>query len=233
MTLKATQNDSPVTLDSARPPTYIPPGMKCSAPTAVPPAARGRPREFDPDKALAAALRVFWTRGYEGASMAELTEAMGITKPSLYACFGNKEALFKKTLDLYERDKLAYMGKALEAPTARGVAERLLTGALATHCGEKDPHGCLGVISTVACTPEADSIRADVIKRRASSEAAVIKRFEQARDEGDLPDSVCPAKLAGCLTTVLQGLSVKAQGGAGPEELQGTADTFLAMWPGR
>ena len=80
--------------------------MKCSAPTTT----RGRPREFDPEEALTAALRVFWQRGYEGASMAELTEAMGITKPSLYACFGNKEALFKKALDLYERDKLAYVG---------------------------------------------------------------------------------------------------------------------------
>lgn len=207
--------------------------MKCSAPSSGSVATRGRPREFEPDEALAAALTVFWTRGYEGASMAELTEAMGITKPSLYACFGNKEALFKKALDLYERDKLAYMGKALEAPTARGVAERLLNGALATHCGASDPHGCLGVISTVACSTEADSIRADVIKRRASSEAAVVKRFEQARDEGDLPDSVCPTKLAGCLTTVLQGLSVKAQGGACQAELKGSIDTFLAMWPGR
>lgn len=207
--------------------------MKCSASPAGSVAVRGRPREFDPDEALAAALRVFWARGYEGASMAELTEAMGITKPSLYACFGNKEALFKKALDLYERDKLAYIGKALEAPSARGVAERLLTGALATHCGASDPHGCLGVISTVACTTEADSIRADVIARRASSEAAVVRRFEQAKAEGDLPETVCPTKLASCLTTVLQGLSVKAQGGAGRDELQGTIDTFLAMWPGR
>src|SRR5437870_3161165 len=115
--------------------------MKCSANTAV----RGRPREFDPEQALAAALRVFWQHGYEGASMTELTEAMGITKPSLYACFGNKEALFRKALDLYERDKLAYIGQALEEPTARKVAERLLRGALATHCGGTDPQGCLGV----------------------------------------------------------------------------------------
>ncbi|SMP72329.1 transcriptional regulator, TetR family [Novosphingobium panipatense] len=231
--LRCRFHDSRVTLDSARARTYLPPGMKCSASTAAPPSVRGRPREFDPDEALAAALRVFWARGYEGASMAELTEAMGITKPSLYACFGNKEALFKKALDLYERDKLAYIGKALEAPTARGVAERLLNGAVATHCGDSDPHGCLGVISTVVCAAEADSIRADVIKRRASSEAAVVKRFEQARRDGDLPDSVCPTKLASCLTTLLQGLAVKAQGGAQPEELQGSIDTFLAMWPGR
>ena len=87
--------------------------------------ARGRPREFCVDEALSAALRVFWSKGYEGASMTDLTEAMGVTRPSLYAAFGNKEALFRKALDLYEHEKLAYVGAALEAPTARGVAERL------------------------------------------------------------------------------------------------------------
>jgi AcrR family transcriptional regulator len=203
--------------------------MKCSAPTAV----RGRPREFDPDQALAAALRVFWQNGYEGASMAELTEAMGITKPSLYACFGNKEALFRKALDLYERDKLAYIGEALEGPTARTVAERLLRGALATHCGGSDPQGCLGVIATVVGCAEADSIREHVCARRASSERALVERFQRARAEGDLPDGIEPKALGSCLTTVLQGLSVKAQSGATRAELEETVDAFLAMWPSR
>ena len=81
--------------------------MECIVQTAC----RGRPREFDVDQALASALRVFWTRGYDGASLSDLTEAMGITKPSLYAAFGNKESLFKKALDLYEREKLAYVGE--------------------------------------------------------------------------------------------------------------------------
>ncbi|WP_184247550.1 TetR/AcrR family transcriptional regulator [Novosphingobium chloroacetimidivorans] len=203
--------------------------MKCSATTAV----RGRPREFDPDQALAAALRVFWQHGYEGASMADLTEAMGITKPSLYACFGNKEALFRKALDLYERDKLAYVDRALEEATARTVAERLLRGALATHCGGSDPQGCLGVIATVVGCAEAESIREHVCARRASSEAALVARFARAKAEGDLPDSIDPKALASCLTTVLGGLSVKAQGGATRPELEATVDAFLAMWPGR
>ena len=93
-------------------------------------ACRGRPREFDVDEALAAALRVFWTKGYDGASLSDLTDAMGITRPSLYAAFGNKESLFRKALDLYEREKLAYVGEALAAPTSRQVAERLLRGAM-------------------------------------------------------------------------------------------------------
>ncbi|WP_132387063.1 TetR/AcrR family transcriptional regulator [Novosphingobium sp. PhB165] len=206
--------------------------MKCSDSIAAP---RGRPREFDPEQALTAALRVFWERGYESASMAELTEAMGITKPSLYACFGNKEALFKKALDLYERDKMAYVGKALEAPTARGVAERLLNGAVATHCGGNgtDPHGCLSVISTVACTMEDASIRDFIAARRLATEESLIQRFERAKGEGDLPETIDPRALAHCLMTVLQGMSVKAQGGACVQEAKSVVDTFLTMWPGK
>lgn len=204
--------------------------MKCSASSTK---ARGRPREFDPEAALGAALQVFWRHGYDGASLAELTEAMGITKPSLYACFGNKEALFKKALDLYERDKLAYMRAALEAPTSRGVAERLFKGSLETFCGSPDSQGCLGVISLVACTSEDSSIREHVIARRQSSEAALILRLETALAEGDLPEGTNPRILAQCVSTVLQGLAVKAQGGATRDELEDVIAAFLAMWPGR
>ena len=91
---------------------------------------RGRPREFNVEDALAAALRVFWSKGYEGASLSALTESMGITRPSMYAAFGNKESLFRQALDLYEREKLAYVGEALRAPSARGVARNLLEGAI-------------------------------------------------------------------------------------------------------
>ena len=214
-------------LDERRRNHYVPASMECSVSTK----SRGRPREFDPDAALASALRVFWKHGYEGASMAELTEAMGIAKPSLYACFGNKEALFKKALDLYEREKLCYIKSSLDAPTAREIADRILRGAVKTHCGDSDPQGCMGVISSIACTTEAESIRQEVLARRASSEAAVVDRFEQAKADGDLPENVNAKALAQCLFTILQGLSVKAQVGARREELDAIVDTFLAMWP--
>ncbi|TYC91683.1 TetR/AcrR family transcriptional regulator [Novosphingobium sp. BW1] len=203
--------------------------MKCSQ---SPAKSRGRPREFDPEVALGSALQVFWKHGYEGASLAELTEAMGITKPSLYACFGNKEALFKKALDLYERDKLAYIRAALEAPTARGVAERLLLGSLDTYCGSAERQGCLGVISLLSCTNEDTSIRDHMIARRQSSDAALVTRFEEAKAQGDLPEGSDPVGLAQCLSTVLQGLAVKAQGGTSRGELKGVIEAFLAMWPG-
>jgi AcrR family transcriptional regulator len=194
-------------------------------------AHRGRPREFCPDLALAAALKVFWQRGYEAASLTELTEAMGITRPSLYACFGNKESLFRKALDLYERDKLAYVKAALTAPTAREVAERLLRGALAMQTSGCDPKGCLGVIASVACGAEAESIRTEVVARRASADAALIERFAQAKAAGELPENIDPQALARYLGAIMQGLSVQAGSGATPEELGKLVDTALALWP--
>ncbi|WBO23433.1 TetR/AcrR family transcriptional regulator [Sphingomonas abietis] len=196
-------------------------------------ATRGRPREFDAAEALAAALRVFWTRGYEGASLTELTEAMGITRPSLYACFGNKEALFRKALDLYETEKLAFMNTALEAPTARGVADRLLRGALANQMSACDPKGCLGVISSVACGAEAEGIKAEVVARRVSSTAALVQRFERAKQEGDLPAELEPEALTHYLIALLQGLSVQAGAGMSCADLGRMVDTALVVWPGR
>jgi AcrR family transcriptional regulator len=215
-------------MDERPSPTYIPIGMESSATV-----TRGRPREFDPEVALTAALEIFWRRGYEGASISELTEAMGITRPSLYACFGNKETLFRKALDLYERDKLCYMRSALDAPTARGVAEKLLRGGLALQCSESDPHGCLGVISTVACGVEAESIRSEVIARRASSSAALVERLQQAQDDGDFPATIRPAALATYLSAVLQGMSVQAASGAGKDVLEELVETTLMVWPGK
>lgn len=124
-----------VTLDFRRNKIYVPVDMNKPDTNIM----RGRPREFCVDDALAKALRIFWTKGYEGTSLNDLTEAMGITRPSLYAAFGNKEALFRKALDLYEREKLEYIGRALEEPTARRVAEALLRGAVENASSSDEP----------------------------------------------------------------------------------------------
>lgn len=194
---------------------------------------RGRPRAFCLDTALAAALGVFWSKGYEGASMAALTAAMGITKPSLYAAFGNKEQLFRTAFDLYESAKLAYTREALGEPTARGVAAYIMRGAIDAQTSSCDPKGCLGVISATACGAEAESIRDEVIKRRASSSAALVERFRQARRDGDLTAAVEPEALAQWLFAILQGMAVQAGAGAGRDELEQVMETSLLLWPGR
>jgi len=194
------------------------------------PAARGRPREFCVDHALTQALRIFWSKGYEGASLTDLTEAMGITRPSLYAAFGNKESLFRKALDLYERDKLAYVGKSLAEPTARKVAESMLRGAVDNMTGHGDPHGCLGVITSMACGAEAACIREEVLERGKVAKQALIERMERAKAEGDLPAHADAEALTNYMYAVVQGMSVQAGSGASREDLQRTADTVLQMW---
>jgi AcrR family transcriptional regulator len=194
-------------------------------------ATRGRPREFCMEGTLAAALRVFWSKGYEGTSLTDLTEAMGITRPSLYAAFGNKESLFRKALDLYEREKLEYVGRALAEPTARRVAEALLRGAVDNACSSEEPHGCLGVITSVACGEESQSIRDEVLERGKVAKRALIERFERARAEGDLPSHVDIESLTNLLYAVVQGICIQAGSGATRDELEKVVDTGLIMWP--
>lgn len=196
-------------------------------------ATRGRPREFNADDALAAALKVFWSKGYEGASLADLTEAMGITRPSLYAAFGNKEQLFRQALDLYECEKMAYIGQALEQPTGRAVAQCLLEGAVAIFTGESDPRGCLSVISSTACGAEAECIRQEVTARSKIFHQNIVKRMQRSVDEGDFDKPVDAQAIATYLTAVVQGLSVQAGAGASRQELATVVEQTIAMWPGK
>jgi AcrR family transcriptional regulator len=194
-------------------------------------AARGRPREFDVEEALAAALRVFWEKGYDGASLTDLTEAMAITRPSLYAAFGNKEALFKRALDLYEKEKLAYVRSALDAPTARGVAQNLLEGAIANITSECP--GCLGVIASVNCRTPNSPIQKDVQALAQTTRRAMIERMQRAIDEGDFTVPVEAEPMTQYLMAVLQGLAVQAGAGSTRDQLKQVAKATLAVWPGR
>jgi AcrR family transcriptional regulator len=192
---------------------------------------KGRPREFDADKALDRALKVFWRKGYEGTSLPDLTRAMGINRPSLYAAFGNKEALFRKVLDRYAEGPAAYVREALNEPTARAVAERLLGGSIELLTGPRSPRGCLLVHGALACGEAAESIRRELAARRATGETAIRQRFERALAEGDLPSDVCPADLARYVVTVLRGMAVEAAGGATADELRRVVEMALRAWP--
>jgi AcrR family transcriptional regulator len=191
----------------------------------------GRPRAFDPEAALEAALRVFWKKGYEGTALSDLTAAMGINRPSIYATFGNKEALFRKALDRYSERMTNYTAEALKEPTARAVAERLFVGTADLLSYPGNPKGCLMVQGALACGEEADPIRKELISRRATGEAALRERFERAKVEGDLPAGADPADLARYVMAVMHGMSVQSAGGASRAELQGVIDLSLQAWP--
>jgi AcrR family transcriptional regulator len=191
----------------------------------------GRPRAFDVDRALDRALRVFWRKGYQGTSMPDLTKAMGINRPSLYAAFGNKADLFRKALDRYDEGPASFMRKALDEPTARGVVERLLTGAVDLQTDPRNPPGCLAVHGALACGDTADPIRRELIARRAASEAALRKRFKRAISEGDLPADSDPADLARYVAIVLHGMAVQAAAGASRGQLLRIIEVALRAWP--
>jgi AcrR family transcriptional regulator len=191
----------------------------------------GRPREFDADEALTSALHQFWRHGYEGTSLTDLTEAMGITRPSLYAAFGNKEELFRKALDLYARRYLSFFDQVLAEPTARRVVERLLLETVNQNTCPTTPPGCLGTNGAMACSSAAEPIRQELISRRRQSEAALCARFKQARARGDLPADARPADLARYVMTLSQGIAVQAAAGASREDLRRVAAIAVKTWP--
>src|SRR6516165_10286616 len=176
--------------------------------------ARGRPREFDVEEALDRALEVFWRKGYEGASLEDLTGAMGINRPSLYAAFGSKEELFRLALDRYAEGPAGYVDDALLQPAARAVAEALLRGTVDLLTRRRGPRGCLMVQGALVCGDEAESVRRELAARRSAAEVLIRKRLERALADGDLPAGSSPADLARYLVTVIRGMSVQAAGGA-------------------
>jgi AcrR family transcriptional regulator len=191
----------------------------------------GRPREFDPDEALDRALAVFWRRGYEGATLPELTEAMGINRPSLYAAFGNKEQLFRQALDRYVNGTAGHVREALSRPTAREAVERLLAGTVDLLTDPRNPGGCLVVQGALACGAAAESVRRELAAVRAAALDRIRERLEQGQRDGELPDGVDCADLARYVATVVHGLAVQAAGGASRQQLQRVAELALRAWP--
>lgn len=192
---------------------------------------QGRPRAFDTERALDQALHVFWQHGYEGASLPDLTRAMRINRPSMYAAFGNKEALFKKAIQRYLNGPASYVKQALGAATAREAFERLLVGAADLLSDPRHPKGCLIVQGALACGSDSDPIRKQLIRHRAAGEETIRKRFHRARREGDLPRKASPAALAKFAVTIIHGMSVQAASGANRKALHEVARIAISAWP--
>jgi AcrR family transcriptional regulator len=190
----------------------------------------GRPREFDTDQALDCALKQFWAKGYEGTSLSDLTEAMGITRPSLYASFGNKEELFLKVMERYSRDHAAYVRDALKQPTARAVAEYWLRSAAEALTNPHYPHGCLEMQAALVCSTESQPMRRKLLRRRRAGELALRERFERALAEGELAAGTNTSDLAKFVCMTVQGMAVQAADGATRGELRRMADTALRLF---
>lgn len=193
----------------------------------------GRQREFDVDQALDAALCVFWRKGYEGASYTDLTQATGVERPALYSAFGNKEALFRRALERYYEHYLNFIPEALQKPTSREVAAHVLYGAADLHTRYPDRTGCLGINGALAVSDDAEPIRRALVDARANGEAMLRDRFEQAKQEGDLPESADCAVLAAFVMAVLHGMAVQAKAGFGRDILEAVAEQALSTWPSR
>jgi AcrR family transcriptional regulator len=187
------------------------------------PVPMGRPREFDMDAALDEAMEVFWRRGYEGATIAELTGAMGINPPSLYAAFGNKEGLLKAALDRYMVKRNECMEEILAAPTAREVVETGLLKLADLQTDPENPPGCLLVAGGLACGVGSENIPFELAAHRAQTEDQMRERFIRAREEGDLSPDSDPAALARYLSAVIAGIGVLASAGATREQLREVA----------
>jgi AcrR family transcriptional regulator len=190
----------------------------------------GRTRQFDTGNALDRALEVFWNRGYEGATLPELTRAMGINKPSLYAAFGNKEQLFHRTLDHYRDGPQAFLFEAFRKPTAREVVEAIFSGFIRMQRGGS--RGCLIISGALVCGEDSEPVRQELLRLRKETVAAFRARFEQAIRDGDLPEGTdCPT-LARFITTVLNGLAVQAASEATEKEIKLVAAMAMRAWPG-
>ncbi|MCT4355353.1 TetR/AcrR family transcriptional regulator [Streptomyces sp. Je 1-79] len=191
---------------------------------------RGRPRSFDRLTALEQATMAFWEHGYETTSVSDLTRAMGISAPSLYAAFGDKKALFEEVVQAYAVSYGAYGGRAFEEePTARGAFGRMLTEAADVFTDPAHPRGCLMISAAINCSnPEVEQALRD---RRNSNLTSFEERIRRGADAGELAAGTDAATLARLFGAVLQGMSQQARDGATRAELEAVADAAMLAWP--
>lgn len=193
---------------------------------------RGRPLSFDRDAALQSAMHVFWERGYEAASIADLTAAMGITPPSLYTAFGDKERLFLEAVELYAAGPGGGGARALaEETSARQAIERWLREAAVELTRSSHPPGCMVVTAATNCSRASEHVRAALAQRRASADAGLRARIRRSVIEGELPADADSAALASFYSTVFQGMAMQARDGASRAALLATVGVAMRAWP--
>jgi TetR/AcrR family transcriptional regulator, copper-responsive repressor len=193
---------------------------------------RGRPLSFDRDAALESAMHVFWERGYEAASISDLTSAMGITPPSLYTAFGDKEQLFLEAIERYALGYGSAGARALEEElSARSAIERWLMEAANELTQPCHPKGCMVVMAATNCSAAAERVQDALLLRRTEAIANVGRRIQGGIDGGELPPDTDAKDLANFYATIYQGMSMQAKDGATHESLMATVRTAMRSWP--
>ncbi|MFE5853361.1 TetR/AcrR family transcriptional regulator [Streptomyces sp. NPDC056500] len=194
-------------------------------------AARGRPRGFDRATALERAMETFWTHGYETTSIAELTSAMEINSPSLYAAFGSKEQLFRESVALYEATEGSPVTRALtDGLTAYAAVAAVLRENSRAYTVDGRPTGCMIVLAALNVSDAGADARDHLAQWRRSGVEMMRARLDRGVQEGELPPDADTATIAAFYTAVLQGMSIQARDGARAEELERIAECALAAW---
>jgi len=196
-----------------------------------PPRKIGRPLSFDRDAALHQAMLLFWRHGYEGTSLSDLTAAMGVTSPSIYAAFGDKRRLFLEAVDRYLSGPVTAKSIIAGATTAREAARGLLQASAAGFTLPDTPAGCLLASATVSCSAASMDVQQALAARRQGIEADLRARIVQAMETSELPAGTDADALAGHVMAVIQGLSTLARDGAPREKLIRIAETAMGAWP--
>ncbi len=191
----------------------------------------GRPLSFDREAALHQAMLLFWRHGYEATSLAELTAAMGVTPPSIYAAYGDKKRLFLEAVRRYLTLPAEPGQAAAPAGTARQAALDLLQGAAVRFTGPHTPPGCLVATAAIGCSPAAADVQAELSAIRHTAERMLRERIGQAIDTGELPAPTDSAALAAHVMAVVQGMSTLARDGAPRDKLMRLAATAMQAWP--
>ncbi|GJE17973.1 TetR/AcrR family transcriptional regulator [Methylobacterium marchantiae] len=195
------------------------------------PRKTGRPLSFDRDAALEQAMLLFWRHGYESTSLSDLTAAMGVTPPSIYAAFGDKRRLFLAAVHRYLSGPVTAETIIEGAGTAREAARQLLEGSAIAFTGTQTPPGCLLASGAISCSAEAADVQAELAALRGGIEARLAKRIARGKTEGELPGGTDAEALAGFVMAMIQGLSTLARDGASREKLLRVAANAMLAWP--
>ncbi len=194
-------------------------------------ATRGRPRTFDRAGALSRAMEVFWEHGYEGTSISDLTAAMEINSPSLYAAFGCKEALFREAVAFYNETLGATAADELrDQPTAREAIAAVLRHHATVFCDPGTPRGCMIVLAATTCTDRTRSVRDHLVHWRMALEQDFRERIQRGIVDGDVPVGADAATIAAFYNTVNHGMAIQARDGADRTKLSAIAEGAIAAW---